>query len=480
MNPISRGVRNAFRNVIRTLSIVIILGLSIGLSLTMLVANKAVDNKIQTVKSSIGNTISVSAAGVQGFQGGGDPLSEITVNKLSTLSNVTSVNKTVSDQLRNNDGTTRDGTATTANTSLTTALEFGSLGRRFDSSSSSSSLSTTSTDANASADTPSGGPIGGGPGISAYGTTDPTRLNGSAITLSSGTTIDGATDKNVALVGTTLAEKNNLKVGSTFTVYGETITVAGIFDSDTTFSNNSVILSLPTLQRLSDQSGELTSATVNVNSVTNIDSVTTAVKSTMGDSADVTNSKDTVSTVLEPLNSVKSISTFSLIGATAAGAVIILLTMIMIVRERKKEIGVVKAIGGSNMRIVSEFMVESLTLAILGAVIGLIIGVTAGQPVTKLLVNNSTSSSTSQTVQTPGIPPSSSGSPTAQTRPTSGFARRFENNAALQGISNIKAQIGLSILAYGFGAAVLIAILGSGFSAGLIAKVRPSNVMRAD
>jgi len=40
----------------------------------MLVAQKAVDNKIKTVKSSIGNTISVSAAGVQGFQGGGDPL----------------------------------------------------------------------------------------------------------------------------------------------------------------------------------------------------------------------------------------------------------------------------------------------------------------------------------------------------------------------------------------------------------------------
>lgn len=63
MNPVARGIRNAFRNGVRTASIVVILGLSIGLSLTMLVAQKAVDNKIKSVKSSIGNTISVSPAG---------------------------------------------------------------------------------------------------------------------------------------------------------------------------------------------------------------------------------------------------------------------------------------------------------------------------------------------------------------------------------------------------------------------------------
>ena len=50
MNVFSRGVRNAFRNNIRTFSIVIILGLSIGLSLAMLVARASVQDKLNQSK----------------------------------------------------------------------------------------------------------------------------------------------------------------------------------------------------------------------------------------------------------------------------------------------------------------------------------------------------------------------------------------------------------------------------------------------
>ena len=62
MGFITRGAKNAFRNNIRTLSIVVILALSIGLALTMLLARQAVQAKIDSVKSSIGNTITVSPA----------------------------------------------------------------------------------------------------------------------------------------------------------------------------------------------------------------------------------------------------------------------------------------------------------------------------------------------------------------------------------------------------------------------------------
>ena len=45
------------------------------------------------------------------------------------------------------------------------------------------------------------------------------------------------------------------------------------------------------------------------------------------------------------------------------------MTMLMIVRERKKEIGVVKAIGQSNFKVILQFAFESLTLTILGSII---------------------------------------------------------------------------------------------------------------
>lgn len=472
MNPVTRGIRNAFRNGVRTVSIVAILGLSIGLSLTMLVAQKAVDNKIKSVKASIGNTISISAAGVMGFQGGGDPLSQSTVEKLTSLDHVTSVNESISDQLRNSDSTNRQGTTESANTSLVSAIDAGSLGQRFGGSQNSSSSSNAPMMIMGSFTPP----------VSAYGQTDTTKLNGTNLTLKSGSTISGTTDKNVALVGSTLASKNNLSVGSTFTAYGETITVADIFDSGTTFSNNAVIFSLPTLQRLSSQTGDITSATVTVDSIANIDSVTSAVKKQLGSKADVTSSKTTAQDAIAPLDSVKTVSTFSLIGAVVAGAVIILLTMIMVVRERKKEIGVVKAIGGSNLRIISEFMVESLTLAVLGAIVGLIIGVVGGQPVTKMLVNNSSSNSSTTTMQGPGgraITIDRGNGPTPTSAPGGGI-QHIRNNGAVQSLDNIKAQIGWGILLDGFGAAVLISVIGSALSAGMISRIRPSTIMRAE
>src|SRR5437868_2768069 len=118
MNTLTRGMRNAFRNSIRTVSIVIILGLSIGLAITMLIARAAVESKIESVKSSIGNTITVSPAGARGFQGGGEPLTQDSVNKIKSTSHVTSVTATLQDRL------------TTDNSNLVSAIEAGSLGRR--------------------------------------------------------------------------------------------------------------------------------------------------------------------------------------------------------------------------------------------------------------------------------------------------------------------------------------------------------------
>lgn len=466
VNVITRGIRNAFRNGTRTLSIVIILGLSIGLSLTMLIAHQAVTDKITSVKSSIGNTVTISPAGFRGMQGGGNPLTNDQINGISSLAHVTHVDKSITDRLR-----------TSTNTSLQSGIDAGSLGQRFGDKSQGSVMFGTRDNAD------------GTPGtveipITALGTNDPASLDGTALKLTSGTQIDGSKDTATALIGKSLADKNNLKVGSTFTAYDTAITVAGIFDTGTQFSNNEVIFSLPTLQRLSGQANNITSATVTVDSITNIDSVVSAVKNKIGSSnADVTSSKDTAQAALDPLESIKSVSLFSLIGAVVAGGAIILLTMVMIVRERRREIGVLKAIGGSNVRIMFQFMTEALTLTILGAVVGIFIGVIGGNPVTKTLVKNADSTtSTSAGVQPGGgLPRDGAPKPVAFDRGGGGgFGRRLGQNSAVKNVQNIQAEIGWSILGYGLGAAVLIALIGSACAAGLIAKVRPAQVMRTE
>ncbi|MBI5906670.1 FtsX-like permease family protein [Candidatus Saccharibacteria bacterium] len=455
MGLVTRGVRNAFRSGARAFSIIAILGLSIGLALAMLLAHQAVEQKINSVKSSVGNTITVSPAGVRGFEGGGNALTQTQVDKLKTIEHVSSVGESLNDRL------------TSTNTNLQSAVEAGDLGRRF----SQNSGQTFTPPPGFSSDGQSGGNLSFTPPVTLLGTTDPTSLSstqgGGSFSLKSGKAFDSASTDNVALVGSALATKNNLSVGSTFTAYGNIVTVVGVFDAGNTFSNNQLIMPLATVQKLSTQTGSLTGAVVNVDSISNVDSVTAQVKSVLGTTADVTSSKSQVQDSIAPLQNIASISSYSLVGAVVAGAVIVLLSMVMIVRERRREIGVIKAIGASNLKIMSQFMAEAVTLTILGAVVGIVLGVVAGNPITKMLVNNSSSSTTSQLM----------GAGTEEAGPQ---IFRSIGGGVRDNLSNIHASVGWDIILYGLGAAVLIATIGSMSASWFIAKVRPAEVMRTE
>lgn len=452
MNVITRGIRNAFRNTIRSFSLIVILGLSIGLSLAMLIAHQAVSDKITSVKSSVGNTVSVSPAGVRGFEGGGNPLTEAQLAPVAKLAHVKSVQENLNDRL------------TDSNTNLKSSIDAGALGKRF---------------ANNSGQTfGMAGPGGGSgsvsftPPVTVIGTNDPTNLpsetgDSSSYKLTSGKSFSSTSTDNVSLVGKDLASKNNLKVGSTFTAYSTTVTVVGIFDTGTTFSNGQLIMPLATVQKLSNQAGDITSATINVDSVSNVSNVTGAVKKQLGSAADVTNAAERAQNSIAPLENIKSISLYSLIGAVIAGAVIILLTMIMIVRERRREIGVIKAIGASNSKVMAQFTVEAVTLTVLGAVVGIALGVIAGNPITHLLVTNSSDTGAPGAIAAGG--------------PGGGFRAGGRGFGLIRNnITNIHAAIGWSIILYGLIAALVIAIVGSALASFFIAKIRPAEVMRVE
>lgn len=459
MNLVTRGIRNAFRNAVRTLSIVIILGLSIGLALCMIIARQAVSDKIANVKSSVGTTITVSPAGSQGFEGGGNPLTNDQVKTVASITNVSSVLATLRDRL------------TSSDTNLVSSIDAGSLGRRNAGSSgvgfqfagrlrgdpnSDGSVMRTFT-----------------PPVEVTGTNSlalASVYGGNKVTYTSGAALDPTKDADVAVVGKNLATKNNLSVGSTFTAYSTSIKVVGIYDTGTEFSNNGVIMALPTVQRLSSQTNDVTAMTATVNSIDNVSSVAGAIKGKLGSAADVVSDQQTTQAAVVPLENVKTIATYSLMAALIAGAVIILLTMVMIVRERRREIGVVKAIGSSNLATMIQFMVESMTLTLIGLIVGLIIAVAASSPITNALVQTSSSNSSSLG---------------QQARPAGG-SRGFGTNLtggitnARRSLKSIKTPLGWSLIGEGVIAALVIAIVGSAVPAYFISRVRPSEVMRAE
>ncbi len=471
MSAITRGARSVFRNSIRTSGVTIILGLSIGLALVMLLALKTVQSRINSVKSSIDNTVSISPAGFSAFSTANNALSTTDLDKVSSLPHVTNVTQTLTGRLTTIGSTTPSFGNQTQNSSATTSL---------------TSPVKLNTNGGSGSGSGGGGRVffeGGGTlpanfslPISIVGTNNPLSLNGTSLSITSGATIDGSKDTDNALISADMASKNNLKVGQTFTAYATKLTVAGIFSSSSQGASNNVIVALPTEQRLSGQAGDVTSATATIDSVDNLSSATTAIKNTLGSSADVENSQQQVNSAIQPLENIKTISTYSLIGALVAGGIIIFLTMLMIVRERRREIGVLKAIGASNYKIVVQFVSEALTLTLFGAVLGMVAGLALSNPILKMLVTSSTTTTT--TTGGAGGSRGGGGFAGAAGAAGRGFARALGGGG--RDLANLHAAVGYDLLLYGLAAAFVIAVIGSALPAWLIARVRPAEVLRGE
>lgn len=448
MGSFVRGFKNAFRNNVRTLAIIVILAVSIGLALVMLMAWQTVQNKIANVKSTIGNYITISPAGIRGMEGGGELLTDTDVATIATLPHVSGVVKAISDRL------TPD-----QDTSLQSAVDPGSFGNRQQTRQQESLNQDANGQATQNTQRTFTMPI------TINGTSDLSTLsslNASQLNVTPGEKfLENTTDK-VALVGTELATKNNLSVGSTFQVYGQSIKVVGIIDAGNRFTNASVIFPITVLQNLSGQSEKISSMIVQADSIDTVSSVQSDIKAKLGDRVDVISQQDSSQSALQPLENICSITLYSLIGALSGGAIIIFLTMVMIVRERKREIGVLKAIGASNLAITTQFVVESLVLTIISSIVGIVLGVVLSNPILKVLVNNSDSAA-------------SGGAPGAGR----GFMLRLGMNAQ-DTLRDLHATVGYEILLYGLVAAVAIAVIGSAIPAYLIAKIRPAEVMRSE
>jgi putative ABC transport system permease protein len=453
MGSVRRGMHNAFRNVTRTVAVVLILALTFGLAIVMLISHEAAGADVNSVASNFGTTVTIRPAGSFGGFGGsqsGNPLTAADVALVAATTHVVAVDAAVTDRLTSpgasNNPYYRAGNGGT--TSLTSPYTAGSLaGHGFQ----------------------GGGGGGGGfanftPPVQVIGSDTPLAASGleaTAVKLVAGTVINGASTSLDADVGQTLATKNDLQVGSTFTAYDKTITVAGIYSTTPTNASGEFVLPLKTEETLSDIDG-VTTLVATVDTLANVQSTATALQSELGTTvATVTTPESGTSQTANSLNTIKSITVFSLFGALIAAAAILLMSMLMIVRERRREIGVLKAFGSSNVNVVSTFVVEAMTLTFMAAVLGTLLGFALSGPVANLLASSQNSSASSP------------------------FGRRFGGGNPFSNFLSpdhlhLHAVISGSVAIYAVLIAIGIAFVGSAVPAYASAKVRPAEVMRSE
>ncbi|MFB8371925.1 ABC transporter permease [Pseudarthrobacter sp. NPDC055928] len=491
MSVLARSVGNAFRNKVRTAAVVAVLAVAIGLALAMLVANQAVSAKVQELNASVGTVLTVNPAGGQGFEGGGEPLTTEQAATAAAVPNVSSVVGTTSLRLRNaaeaaaqtaagapagpggGQGGGPGGTsATTLTTSLTAAIDAGTLGNRNQAANGTTGATGTTTQPPRSLP------------ITATGIGAEMDSTGKALTITDGSGLGDYTAESAnALLGTTLAEKNGLSVGSTFTINDQTYTVAGLFDSGTTFGNNALYVTLPTAQNLAELPDELSSMIVTVDSLENVQSTKAALETALGtDKADVTQGQN-LETAVSSLGSVRNISFIAFVAALGTAGLIILLIMVMLVRERRREIGVLKAIGAPNRTIGLQFVLEALVLFAMGSAVGAAIASFASGGIASALISTNTTTAAptgpgaamAGATGGAGLPGGGAGFPGGAGLPSGG-----PFGGASQLLTSVTASASPGVIAAGIAAVFGVAIIGALVPALLTARIRPIEVLRGE
>ena len=179
-------------------------------------------------------------------------------------------------------------------------------------------------------------------------------------------------DETAAVVGFAAAEQFKLQPGSEIVVRGERLQVKGVLKETGGRDDLTVFLPLPLVQRLFKTGDRVSYLAVKVDKLALTDSYIQKIKETVN--LGVISDRQMLKSVLSIVGTVNI--TLQMIAAVSvlAAAFGIINTMMTATYERKREIGILQALGARRRTIFTIFMLESGFYGIIGGAIGVVVG----------------------------------------------------------------------------------------------------------
>ena len=109
--------------------------------------------------------------------------------------------------------------------------------------------------------------------------------------------------------------------------------------------------------------------------------------------------KDSIEESLKIVENVKTFSMTLLIIIIIIGTLILIIINIINIKDRTYEIGVLRAIGMSKIKVSIEFLIESFITTLISIIIGVIIGIAVLKPITNTMLKNEINSYKNNTNQ---------------------------------------------------------------------------------
>jgi ABC-type antimicrobial peptide transport system permease subunit len=373
---------------------------------------------------------------------------------------------------------------------------------------------------------PQGGPGGRGfvlgelPDAALTGVDDPAFLE--AFRSGTNTLVEGrlptADDagKSVIVIDQNTANLGGLKVGETVTLkapklgdgpvlisageeppeieYTETTAeIIGIYATTETESSGGIGFSiadwyspLSVVQDLQaeESAGELSSISIVVTSVDDFARLRTDMAEIIDPEMYALNTtEDSFAQISDPIVTMRNTSlVVMVVGLAVVGAIMVLL-MVLVMRSRLREIGILRAIGARSRDVVAQFSLETVGIALLAVVIAVPSVLAINTFLPDLIRPGTTAEAAGD--QAGGLfsgpeGPGGGGGPNVSVRfggPAGDPVRTEEIEAALD---RIDASVGVEVIGIGAGVAVLLGLLGSLVTMFTVLRLRPADVLRME
>lgn len=276
-------------------------------------------------------------------------------------------------------------------------------------------------------------------------------------------------DSGVVILTSNLSDYLGVGVGDKVAIYGENFEVKGIYEPSGSVSmgTRALYMNITDAQTITSNTGNVSRLDLYAENASTVSDIADVIKVAYSDltvttySDRLANLEDmqegyttSLSSAQSMLSQTQTTATQEVIIAVVATSLIVLFMMLYTVRERTKEIGTFKAIGFSNLNVMTQFLLEGVLLSLMAGVVGIAIGYVAAPTLTSLLL------------------------PSGNLFGGSSSGRSPPTGSSMFGVTTGAVTLTPELILLAFGAAVLLGAVGSLYPAWRAAKIKPAEAMR--
>lgn len=268
------------------------------------------------------------------------------------------------------------------------------------------------------------------------------------------------------LLGVDSALLTGIGVGDSIELNEKSLHVIGLISGEVFQTNATILMDVKLAQIITETSG-YDRVVITIESIELVDDSMDRLRSEFGDELTIqTASEQEGDDIAKSIDNIGGNANLGAMVALFASLLVIGFVMVIITKERVNEIGVLKAIGLPNSKIVKQFLSESIVMACFGFVVCILVTLVAGPMMQTILIesgSNDTSSNDQDSNQ--------------QFQPGQ-FLNPPTSSSSMDSITSLEFSVDARSIAMSFGLTIIMGIIGALYPIMGALRMQPADALR--